>query len=83
MLNLSCCECSLNLLLEAKHILVWFQGSSGGTEQNAEEYHEIAVGTKVQAIWSEDGEWYVNKEYLFKLFVKILLSIILPFFMFD
>ncbi|KAL0927809.1 hypothetical protein M5K25_002020 [Dendrobium thyrsiflorum] len=32
--------------------------SSGRSEQNTEEYHKFAVGTKVQAVWSEDGEWY-------------------------
>lgn len=33
-------------------------GSSGRTLQNTEEYHKFATGTKVQAVWSEDGEWY-------------------------
>ncbi|XP_064979314.1 uncharacterized protein LOC135620341 isoform X1 [Musa acuminata AAA Group] len=34
------------------------QGQFGGPSQSKVPYEKFSVGTKVQAVWSEDGEWY-------------------------
>lgn len=48
----------------------------------SEPYERLPIGTKVQAVWSDDGDWYVHKNKENILIIPVFLFIYSILFIF-